>query len=222
MSSIFFVLREVVSLAGQVIGLFRAERAPKKNAGADRMLNGITVDTRGAGRSLKLEDFGAGKITAFAPSALGAGWSNVNALAAYRLNAFLKALPFPWRITSAWRSPQKNAEVGGASDSRHLTGEAFDLQVDDPHFYNSDRLRFYFDLARQAGFNGVGLYEPGAAIHVDVRSSPASWGAIIENGKRVYITLQRFLDRFGGTFSVLAVALGVGALILLALSRKHA
>lgn len=219
MASVFFVLREVIGLAGQVLNLIRAERAPKKG-GANRMLNGVTVEQRGAGRSLKLDDFGGGKITAFAPSQLGSGWSNVNALAAYRLNVFLKALPYAWRITSAWRSAEKNREVGGAADSRHLSGEAFDVQIDDPHFYGQDRLQFYVGLARECGFNGIGLYEPGAAIHVDVRKQPASWGAVVEGGRRVYIKLAEFISRYGPAVGGVAVAV-VGALIFLAIAGRH-
>lgn len=64
----------------------------------------------------------------------------------------------PLRIVSGYRSPAKNRAVGGAKDSQHLHGRAADI----PSGYASP------DMARRAGFTGVGVSGQWAT-HVDVR-----------------------------------------------------
>jgi uncharacterized protein YcbK (DUF882 family) len=87
----------------------------------------------------------------------------------YRLVAHLEALRCiagsnPLRIVSGYRTPEHNAAVGGARRSRHMVGDAVDLE------YGAVRVTH----AEQAGFTGIGsrnIY----ATHVDLRPRPARW-----------------------------------------------
>ena len=71
----------------------------------------------------------------------------------------------PCVIVSGYRCPAHNRAVGGASQSRHLYGDAVDLE----HGYATEA------QAAAAGFTGVGRYS-GYATHVDLRpGGPARW-----------------------------------------------
>lgn len=65
-------------------------------------------------------------------------------------------------IVSGYRSAQYNARIGGAPDSRHIHGDAADLE---PGVATERQ-------ARHAGFVGVGVCR-GWAVHVDTRPGPA-------------------------------------------------
>ena len=75
------------------------------------------------------------------------------------------------KVNSAYRSPEHNAEVGGAKKSQHIHGNAFDVDVSG--LPQEERLALIED-ARGAGFQGVGVYNN--ALHFDVGPSRA-WGA---------------------------------------------
>ncbi|WP_093310502.1 YcbK family protein [Tindallia californiensis] len=73
----------------------------------------------------------------------------------------------PMIVTSGYRNQSHNAAVGGAAQSRHLTGEAADVRVAGMH---PDEVA---QLAAQVGFNGIGIYN--RFTHVDIRPNPARW-----------------------------------------------
>ncbi|MDW7660600.1 MAG: D-Ala-D-Ala carboxypeptidase family metallohydrolase [Bacillota bacterium] len=73
----------------------------------------------------------------------------------------------PVLITSGYRNPSHNAKVCGSSTSRHLTGEAADIQIPGLH---PDEVA---QLAVAAGFTGIGIYD--SFTHVDVRPVPVRW-----------------------------------------------
>ena len=73
----------------------------------------------------------------------------------------------PFYVNSAYRSPEYNEFVGGASRSKHMEGIAFDIDMS-----NHNRQEF-IDLARQVGFNGIGHYN--TFTHIDTRENPAEW-----------------------------------------------
>jgi len=73
----------------------------------------------------------------------------------------------PVIITSGYRNPAYNLKVGGSPTSRHLRGEAADIQVAG---MSPDQVA---ELAEQVGFKGIGVYD--TFTHVDVRGVPARW-----------------------------------------------
>lgn len=70
----------------------------------------------------------------------------------------------PIRIVSGYRCPRHNKAVGGAQRSRHVYGDAADLEAG----YCTAA------TARAAGFRGIGT-RGRWAVHVDMRPDPASW-----------------------------------------------
>lgn len=70
----------------------------------------------------------------------------------------------PLVIRSGYRCPTHNANVGGARYSRHLIGDAVDL----------DRGSCTVEQAAAAGFTGIGTRD-GLPTHVDLRPRPARW-----------------------------------------------
>ena len=73
----------------------------------------------------------------------------------------------PVIITSGYRNPAYNQKVGGSPTSRHLRGEAADIQI--PGLSPQQ----VTDLAEKVGFNGIGVYE--TFTHVDVREVATRW-----------------------------------------------
>lgn len=75
----------------------------------------------------------------------------------------------PFHVLSAYRSPEHNKRVGGATRSQHLLGKAFDISM-----ANLDRKEFEIE-ARKIGFTGFGFYPKSNFIHID--TGPArEWG----------------------------------------------
>lgn len=74
----------------------------------------------------------------------------------------------PVSVTSGYRSPDWNAKVGGAAASRHLTGEAADIQVS-----GVAPKAVYAWADRYFPTGGIGLYK--AWVHIDCRPVRARW-----------------------------------------------
>jgi uncharacterized protein YcbK (DUF882 family) len=73
----------------------------------------------------------------------------------------------PIIIHSGYRTPEYNAQVGGAKESQHMEGKAADISVKG---MTSEELA---KLAEKVGFNGIGIY--AGFVHCDVRSYKARW-----------------------------------------------
>ncbi len=71
---------------------------------------------------------------------------------------------FPLRITSGYRSPNRNIEVGGATESLHLKGQAVDVSIKG---FSSSMLYRLVKGSFLAGFGGIILYPHH--IHLDIR-----------------------------------------------------
>lgn len=76
----------------------------------------------------------------------------------------------PLKINSAYRSPEHNAKVGGAKNSQHIHGNAYD--IDTSGMSQAERERLIRE-ARASGFKGIGVYDN--ALHFDVGPERA-WG----------------------------------------------
>ena len=72
-------------------------------------------------------------------------------------------------VNSAYRSPEHNARVGGATKSQHLSGAAFDISM-----ANHDPEDF-IAAAREAGFTGIGTYPRSNFVHIDIGAARV-WG----------------------------------------------
>lgn len=77
-------------------------------------------------------------------------------------------LGVPIIINSAYRSESHNKAVGGAPNSQHRLGKAFDIRLTDS--VKRDGLKLW---ARQCGFKGIGDYDN--FCHIDTRDTPAYW-----------------------------------------------
>ncbi len=73
----------------------------------------------------------------------------------------------PITITSGYRNTSHNKAVGGSPTSRHLLGQAADIQIPGLH---PDEVA---QMAKQAGFSGIGIYP--TFTHVDIRPNPTTW-----------------------------------------------
>ncbi|MCX4964708.1 D-Ala-D-Ala carboxypeptidase family metallohydrolase [Streptomyces sp. NBC_00654] len=111
----------------------------------------------------------------WAGGAVAAGTAKANALSTmWKLEALRHALgDQSIRVTSGFRSTSCNAAVGGATNSRHLYGDAADLGAG-PH-----SLCTLAKQARNHGFNGIlGPGYPGHGDHVHVNQGPSHyWSA---------------------------------------------
>jgi hypothetical protein len=76
----------------------------------------------------------------------------------------------PLNVTSGYRSPEKNAAVGGAKGSQHMHGNAVDIDVSG---MSTDERRKLIELAQAQGFTGVGIYDN--SLHFDTGAERA-WG----------------------------------------------
>lgn len=80
-----------------------------------------------------------------------------------KLQQIRDKLGVPLVINSAHRCPKHNAAVGGAPQSRHKFGDAFDVAV--PKGLTVDKLAA---LARTVGFTGIGRYYKQNFVHMDL------------------------------------------------------
>jgi zinc D-Ala-D-Ala carboxypeptidase len=99
----------------------------------------------------------------------GTGQLKLHPEAMDKLQALRDRLGKPLIIRSAYRSPEHNRAVGGATRSKHLDGTAFDIAM-----ANHDPVAFEA-AAREVGFLGFGYYPRSGFMHIDL--GPArSWG----------------------------------------------
>ena len=89
-------------------------------------------------------------------------YNKMDPLMIYLLVQLRKNANIPMRLTSTYRSPEKNKAVGGSSKSRHLKGQAIDFVV------NNSRDRAVF--IREALLLGLTVGVMKNAIHIDMRA----------------------------------------------------
>ncbi|MEI4233219.1 MULTISPECIES: YcbK family protein [Roseovarius] len=99
----------------------------------------------------------------------GTGQLKLHPEALDTLQALRDRLGKPLIINSAYRSPEHNRAVDGATHSKHMEGTAFDISManHDPESFER--------AAREVGFLGFGTYPRSNFMHVDL--GPArQWG----------------------------------------------
>lgn len=73
-------------------------------------------------------------------------------------------------IVSGYRDPNRNRRAGGASKSRHIQGDAVDIDVSS---WSKEKRISFIRKARELGFGGVGVY--ANSIHLDT-GAKRNWG----------------------------------------------
>lgn len=97
-------------------------------------------------------------------------WSNIDQGAMNAWNALSQSWGQPLTATSAYRSPEYNAQVGGAKNSQHIHGRAFDVSTAG---MSQEQVTALIQNAKAAGFTGVGVYD--GSLHFDTGPERA-WG----------------------------------------------
>lgn len=91
---------------------------------------------------------------------------------------------YPIKVISAYRTPEWNRKIGGASKSQHVQGRALDLNpptnLTIKQFYNLVKSN-----CKELGINGIGLYR--TFIHIDIRHSDhlVSWSSTMRKESKV-------------------------------------
>lgn len=89
--------------------------------------------------------------------------------------------PNGFSITNGHRHPKYNEDIGGASKSRHIQGEAIDLHIGDINKsgrYEKEDKQIVLDLLENeiiGSEGGIGRYPGTRAVHFDVRGYKARW-----------------------------------------------
>lgn len=80
----------------------------------------------------------------------------------------------PLGAISYYRTPSYNAQVGGASQSRHMMADAADFSVETVN--SVGREKFLAAANKYYRNDGVGIY-PGGNIHLDTRGYFSRWNS---------------------------------------------
>ena len=88
-----------------------------------------------------------------------------------KLNEIREAYGKPVVVNSGYRSPERNAAVGGVKNSMHVQGKAADIRPTAENASDLPELQRICDRLNPAG--GVGFYN--TFCHVDVRGTRARW-----------------------------------------------
>ena len=130
-----------------------------------------------------------------------------------KLQALRDKLKRPLLITSAYRSAAHNKAVGGAKNSQHRLGKAFDVIMS-----NQDPVEFE-KAAREVGFTGFGYYPKQNFMHID--TGPArSWGTKFPVTAS-HLAPEPVVPASGVKSADGAAAVGAGAAGVLAVSVDH-
>lgn len=99
-----------------------------------------------------------------------------------------------FEIRSGHRQPKRNEQAGGAKLSRHIKGEAADLQIKDINkdgkCTKADKAVVLEIVDKKVIGNkgGVGLYPNSKTVHIDVRGKKARWDTTNKNQSKLQTT----------------------------------
>jgi hypothetical protein len=77
------------------------------------------------------------------------------------------------KVNSGYRDPERNRRAGGARASRHIQGDAIDIDVSG--MTDAEKAKV-LETVIGKGAKGIGIYPSGNSIHIDLREQPATWG----------------------------------------------
>lgn len=89
----------------------------------------------------------------------------MNAVLLEKLDQLRERVGAPIIVTSGYRCPVHNANVGGVPNSQHVLGTAADIVCD------AVSVNELADLAAEIGFDGIGRYYDDCFVHVDCRDN---------------------------------------------------
>ncbi len=145
------------------------DRDPAERHGDEHPAQCVEVRHERQDGGLRLGEDALGDLHARSTQRCHTGRAAVNEPALDRLQVLRDRLGKPLIVRSAYRSPEHNRAVGGATRSKHLDGAAFDIAMT-----NHDPVAFEA-AARQVGFLGFGFYPRSGFMHIDL--GPArQWG----------------------------------------------
>ena len=101
-------------------------------------------------------------------------WSDIDNTARM-LDRIRELLGAPIQILSAFRAPDYNACIGGASDSQHMRYNAIDWTCDQGSPADWHAVAQQVRDERPEFRGGIGIYEAGRFIHIDTRGSNVDW-----------------------------------------------
>ncbi len=93
----------------------------------------------------------------------GSGRLEIDLISGLALDELRQMVDRPLHIVSAYRSPDHNRAVGGANNSYHLQGMAFDIAA-----MSAQHKMQLISAATLCGFKGFGWYK--TFLHVDMGS----------------------------------------------------
>ncbi len=77
------------------------------------------------------------------------------------------------KVNSGYRDSDRNRRAGGARASRHIQGDAIDIDVSG---MSDEQKAQVLEAVVAKGAKGIGIYPSGNSIHIDTRDAPATWG----------------------------------------------
>lgn len=113
---------------------------------------------------------GSGDLSGIIPAHAGVDLAGLTPQTKSALSSLQSSFGGSLTINSAYRSPEKNASVGGATGSQHMQGKAVDIST-----RGMDDLtkRSLLSKAMEAGFTSFGFYP--TFMHADTRAGKARW-----------------------------------------------
>jgi uncharacterized protein YcbK (DUF882 family) len=73
---------------------------------------------------------------------------------------------FPLVVSSGYRTPERNRQLGGAANSAHVQGVAADLVIPEPRSRNRKKM---MDAAQKEGISRIGIMR--TALHLDASTT---------------------------------------------------
>lgn len=179
-----YIMNGILTTAGQAIGRNLVQDKDAVNAaigqGVDAAGNAITS---AAGGFMERLSGGVGSMfgggdkpattpvtpTTATPSSTGVNYGNygdgLGDPLVQVVEAASKGLTFGFEVVSGYRDPERNAAVGGAKESQHLTGNAMDISI--RGMSDAEKSALVTSLA-DSGAKRIGIYSGNTGLHVDM------------------------------------------------------